>query len=493
RVKHAIVEDGARLIELTPQRTGLSRYAAATLAYRPGEAAAAVSALLGDGSGDAAGLDANALDAARAVLGATEGPVTVLLGRANLAESAATIVDAAALLNDRLAGVKFLSTLRRANVHGALDMGMAPGLLPGRVRRSDAAAWFGEAWSTVPESDGLDAAGILQAAADGKIDTLVLLGADPLADFPDRQLAERALTGARAVIALDLFLNESSKRADVVLAASAAHESGGTHTNLEGRVSLVAQKVTPVGTTRADWAIAVELADRLGHDLGLESVEEIWAEIEDLSGIHNGLTLEALRANSTEGLLAPQPLPELEASAPDAGEDDEGGEDGEGAAEATAEGADGTAVEGDAAEDAESDEATVDNDGPELVEAPEALVFVAPEATSVPPLDAYSLRVISTRRMYDNGTMLAHARSSANLAEAAVMRLHPQDIATIGLAEGGRVKITSNSRSLVLDAVADPTVARGTATLADGAPNVSVHELIEANAPITEIRLEAAR
>ena len=74
-------------------------------------------------------------------------------------------------------------------------MGLAPGLLPGRVRRADGAAWFSQAWPTVPDSDGLDAIGILQAAADGKIDTLVLLGADPLSDVPDRRLAERALTG----------------------------------------------------------------------------------------------------------------------------------------------------------------------------------------------------------------------------------------------------------------------------------------------------------
>ena len=85
---------------------------------------------------------------------------------------------------------------------------MAPGLLPGRVRRDAAAEWFGQAWPTVPGKDGLDATGILQAAADGKIDTLVLLGADPLSDFVDRDLAERALTGARTVIAVDQFLTE---------------------------------------------------------------------------------------------------------------------------------------------------------------------------------------------------------------------------------------------------------------------------------------------
>ena len=50
---------------------------------------------------------------------------------------------------------------------------------------------FAEVWPRIPNNRGLDAAGILQAAADGKIDTLLLVGADPLGDFPDRDLAEQ--------------------------------------------------------------------------------------------------------------------------------------------------------------------------------------------------------------------------------------------------------------------------------------------------------------
>ena len=485
RLKHAIVEDGAKLIEVTPQRTGLSRYAASTLVYRPGEAAAVIAALLDGANGDVSGVPADQLNAAKALIDAANGPVTVLLGRANVAESGATIVDAAALLNDRLDGVRFLSTLRRANVHGALDMGLAPGLLPGRVRRGDGAAWFSQAWPTVPDADGLDAIGILQAAADGKIDTLVLLGADPLSDVPDRRLAERALTGARAVIALDTFLNESSRRADVVLAATAAHESAGTHTNLEGRVSLVAHKVTAVATTRTDWSIAAELADRLGHDLGFESAEEIWAEIEELSGIHNGITLELLAQNSVEGVVAPLPAPE-----PIATEDAEGTE-----AEGTdTDGADTDGVDTDGVDTDEADgaDAAVD-EGPELIAAPEPLEFRTPEPTAVPPLDSYSLRIAAGRTMYDAGTTLAHSRSSANLAPVAALRLHPHDFDRVGVASGERVRVSANNRTLVVEAVADATVAQGTAALAVNAPNVNVNDLIEAGAPITEIRLEAAR
>ena len=69
-------------------------------------------------------------------------------------------------------------------------MGLAPGLLPGRrrprrrprlLRRRVAPRCRPSRASTPPASS--------QAAADGRIDVLVLLGADPLADFPDRDLA----------------------------------------------------------------------------------------------------------------------------------------------------------------------------------------------------------------------------------------------------------------------------------------------------------------
>ena len=90
--------------------------------------------------------------------------------------------------------------------------------------------------------DGLS---VLRAAADGKLDLLVLLGADPINDCPDADLARRALAGARRVISVDTFLNGSNEHADVVLAAAAYGEKSGTTTNLEGRVTTVAQKIIP--------------------------------------------------------------------------------------------------------------------------------------------------------------------------------------------------------------------------------------------------------
>ena len=179
----------------------------------------------------------------------------------------------------RVHDVRFLSALRRGNVHGALDAGLAPGFLPGRTTLDAGRAWFTDWWGGVPAETGLDAEGILRAAADGKIRVLVLLGADPVSDFPDATLARRAIDAVDTIIAVDGFESESTKRADVFLPCTLWGEKAGTVTNLEGRVQRVGRKVAPEGTAMDDWRIAAELALRLGRDLDLATVDEVTDEI----------------------------------------------------------------------------------------------------------------------------------------------------------------------------------------------------------------------
>ena len=303
RLRHAVVHDDATLIELTPRRTGLTDHAAHSLRVLPGGAADVVAAMFGTGSPSArGGKSAEALATAGAMLAAATGPVTVLLGRPSLAEAAGPVVDAALALHDHLPDARFLSLLRRGNVHGAMDMGLAPGLLPGRATLA-AADRFVHAWPGVPADRGRDTLATLQAAADGEVDVLVLLGADVLADVPDSDLARRALDGAGTVVAVDLFATATVARADVVLPAAGPTEVDGTFTNLEGRVSRVVRKVTSPGTSRPDWMIAVDLADRLGVDLGITSVDDVWAELAGVSAVHAHISSEVLAAGSTEGVL----------------------------------------------------------------------------------------------------------------------------------------------------------------------------------------------
>ena len=93
-----------------------------------------------------------------------------------------------------LPDVRFLSALRRGNVHGALDLGLAPGL-PARAGhpRRRRATTSPSAWGAVPRSAGSTPPASSRPRPPAAIDTLVLLGADPLADFPDRIRVRAAL------------------------------------------------------------------------------------------------------------------------------------------------------------------------------------------------------------------------------------------------------------------------------------------------------------
>ena len=111
--------------------------------------------------------------------------MVVVLGRPSLAEPANATVDAAGVLARAMPGARFLSALRRGNVHGALDMGLAPGILPGRVSLDDGRARFASAVGPGPRPAAASTPrASSRAAADGRIEALVLLGADPRRTSP---------------------------------------------------------------------------------------------------------------------------------------------------------------------------------------------------------------------------------------------------------------------------------------------------------------------
>ncbi|HEV7720941.1 MAG TPA: NADH-quinone oxidoreductase subunit NuoG [Iamia sp.] len=515
RLRHAVINDGVKLVVVTPATTVLDGLAAAAFHPAPGDLAGLVAALL-DGADAPDGTDADLVATARGLL---DGDLTVALGRGSLAESAGYTVDAAAVVARTRPETRVLPLLRRANINGALDMGLAPGLLPGRTTLESGADRVEVLWPRVPAEIGLDTTGILTAASEGKVDVLILLGADPLADFPDRQLAAAALAGVRTVIAVDLFLTESSGRADVVLAAAGPGEVTGTHTNIEGRISTLGQAVTPPGTARPAWMMAAELAMRLGADLGLESVADIWAEIEAVAPSHAGITAELLAATG-DGVVAPLDSarlqttvvddqgtaiggsdvgPEGGAGVPEVDQDDAPEPSGEGAAEG------GSGPAGPDAEDAEDaelvesshegggDASTIDvADGPDAEEGAPAspfVTFVAPEPTPVPPLDSYALRLVVTRTMYDDGTLVQQAPALAALPADAPLRVHPAVLDRLGVESGTRVRAISPRATVTLPVVSDPGVPRGVAAVAYRRQG-GAGDLVDVGQAVTEVRVE---
>ncbi|MGI8575299.1 MAG: NADH-quinone oxidoreductase subunit G [Egibacteraceae bacterium] len=203
----------------------------------------------------------------------------VVLAGERLAESAGALEAAAAIAVHGIAGdtPAFAWVPRRNGARGAVDAGLLPGLLPGGRRLEDPGP-VTQAWNRLPETEGLDARGMLEAAAAGDLKALYLIGVDPVSDFSDPRLAEAALERVDFVIAQDLLPTASTRFADVILPACAAQERVGSFTTWEGRRQPFPQAVPPPGLALQDWDIVRQLASALDVDLGWETAGDVRRE-----------------------------------------------------------------------------------------------------------------------------------------------------------------------------------------------------------------------
>jgi NADH-quinone oxidoreductase subunit G len=243
-----------------------------------------------------------------AALGDGDARVVVLAGE-RLAR-APQALPAAARLATRL-GAAFAWVPRRAGARGALDAGLVPGLLPGGRRLSDPGP-VAEAWQRLPAEPGLDARAVLQAAADGELAALLLVGVDPARDFEDPALAREALRRVGFLAVADLLPSASLRHADVILPACAPQERVGSFTTWEGRRQPFPRAVPPQGLVQEDWDILRQIARAMGADLGWETAQDVRAEAAPLmeSG-HAAAALAALPAP------APPAVPDRQADTVD--------------------------------------------------------------------------------------------------------------------------------------------------------------------------------
>ncbi len=497
RLRSAIVDGGLSVVELSPQATSLTPYAKASLRYEPGGATGLAQALVGTvapSAGSAGAADPKALAEARRLAGAAS--VVVIAGRPSVAEDGALVAEAVQVLARGLPNARFLPALRRGNVLGALDMGLAPGMLPGRVTLDGGRAWFSHAWGSVPETRGRDTAGILAAAAGDQADgarvrALVVLGADPLTDFPDRRLAERAIDGAEFVVAVASAPGPITERADVVFPAAEAHERPGTTTNIEGRITRLGQKLVPPGQAWADWMIAGELAVHLDADLGFDSVGAVWDEVERLAVSHRGITRAVLDARgAADGVVAPLsasavtmtrrhalPLDPIAVPGVESVER-QGAPLHAGLVESpTAAGVRGGAEEANVTGPAR----------PELLVGPVEL-----DVPHVTPIDRYSLRLVASRTLYDLGAAVSAVPVLAGLVATAPLRVNPHDLDDLGVPPGGTLRVRTATASAVLTALPDASLPRKVVATEFNAPmeEGTVGDLIDIGAPVVVLRME---
>ena len=109
-----------------------------------------------------------------------------------------------------------------------------------------------------------------------------------------REKFEKALKGVDFLVVQDIFLSETAAIADVVLPAASFAEKDGTFTNTERRVQLVRKAIEPVGESRPDWQIIMDIMNRLGMNQNYKHPSEIMKEIASLTPEYVGISYDRL-------------------------------------------------------------------------------------------------------------------------------------------------------------------------------------------------------
>jgi formate dehydrogenase major subunit len=198
------------------------------------------------------------------------------------------------------------------NVQGASDAGLVPMFVPDYRSVEDAAvreSIFGvwgrdDDWS---DKRGLTVTEIVDQAYAGNIKGMYIQGENPAMSDPDVEHAREAFAKLEHLVVQDIFLTETACFADVILPASALYEKNGTVSNTNRQVQRVRPAVPPPGEAREDWAITVELAQRLGLDWDYTDVSQVFAEMKQVMGSLDNITWDRLE---TETVTYPSLSPE---------------------------------------------------------------------------------------------------------------------------------------------------------------------------------------
>ncbi|MEW2296793.1 NADH-quinone oxidoreductase subunit G [Streptomyces sp. NPDC006743] len=236
-----------------------------------------------DALASGAGLEDNGSRAAEALR--AEGALIVVGER--LASVAGGLTAAVRAAHATGAGLVWIP--RRAGERGAVEAGALPSLLPGgrpatdpRAREEVAAVW---GVAGLPHRYGRDTDQIVEAAADGELQALLVAGVE-VADLPDPARARAALAEVGFLVSLELRPSEVTEHADVVLPVAAVAEKAGSFLNWEGRVRFFEAALKPEQMTRrlapTDLRVLQMLADAMDVHLGLPDLRTAHAELDRL-------------------------------------------------------------------------------------------------------------------------------------------------------------------------------------------------------------------
>jgi predicted molibdopterin-dependent oxidoreductase YjgC len=310
------------------------------------------------------------------------------------------------------------------NVQGGGDMGAIPNRLVGFQDILDPAVRerFDKAWGiTMAPRVGMTITDMFEAMHAGHFHGLYVIGENPAQSEANQEHTMAALSSLDHIVVQDIFLTRTAECADVVLPASSSWcEAEGTVTNSERRVQRVRKALEPPGDARDDMWIITEIGKRLGHDLGPPDAETVWNEIRSLAPkMFGGMSYARLEANN--GLQWPCPT-----------ESDPGSQFLH--ARLWAKPRVGPAAPF----------SLVNHEGP--VEMPDA---------------GYPFQLTTGRRLESYNTGVQSGGYTSPLRRPESLDMSPEDAATLGVADGDAMRITSRRGSIVAPVRIDTSLRAG--------------------------------
>jgi predicted molibdopterin-dependent oxidoreductase YjgC len=181
------------------------------------------------------------------------------------------------------------------NVQGSSDMGALPDTFTGYQSVADEAVArrFEARWGvSMKRERGLKIPEMFDAAVAGDLKAMYIFGEDVAQTDPNTTHVVRALEALEFLVVQDIFENETTRYADVVLPASSFLEKSGTFTNAERRIQLVDAAVAPPGDARTDFDILTTISAALGHDMGFATPADVMDEVAALTPDWAGVSHE---------------------------------------------------------------------------------------------------------------------------------------------------------------------------------------------------------
>ena len=423
RVRKAVNRNGAKLAVASARPNALDEKATTVARFAPRAIDAFAQALLSALSGgdpaelaQLAGADAAQVRATAELLSGAQRPAIIwsekVLFYGN-GKPASTVANLLAKLDVAAKdGAGHLQVPVNANGRGLREVGFLPN--------------FGPALSG--NSDGRSADEIRDALG-GDVNALLLMGVDPVVDFPRGAQWDDKLAEAGSIISFSTWLDATAERhADVVFPLEVGPEKEGTITHPDGRIQRLRQTVERTGDGRAGWWAISQLAERVGLDFGVKVVHQVTAQVAAGVPIYSGIDADEIG---------------------------------------------GTGVRWQERESASSLPAAAQREFP--IEQPQPL-----------PSAGNKLRLGTFRSLWGGGDV-EHAPTLSRLVTSSRIELSPADGERLGVSTGDQVTLTADSGELTATVALRDSIPAGSAFLLDTRDD-GVRRLVAGSPSLVEVK-----